>query len=261
MADDKSSFEEALQEAQELGLAESDPTMDIDGTDAAQKATILSALAFNTPFDFTSVSYGGIESVSPEDIKYAEQLGYSIKHIAYGSLDGNEANISAFPTFVPKDQLLSQVGQQMNALEVHCEGIGSTVYYGPGAGPQPTASAVIADLVDISNGGWPESSNEKNKNILSKDGNQIFTRYFNLEVKNEAGAIAKLSTLFAEENISIEALIQKESKQNNENQPYVPVVIISGPLTDKQASEMKNNLESTPETNQKVKQFRIHNVI
>ena len=261
MADDKSSFEEALQEAQELGLAESDPTMDIDGTDAAQKATILSALAFNTPFDFTSVSYGGIESVSSEDIKYAEQLGYSIKHIAYGSLDGNEANISAFPTFVPKDQLLSQVGQQMNALEVHCEGIGSTVYYGPGAGPQPTASAVIADLVDISNGGWPESSNEKNKNILSKDGNQIFTRYFNLEVKNEAGAIAKLSTLFAEENISIEALIQKESKQNNENQPYVPVVIISGPLTDKQASEMKNNLESTPETNQKVKQFRIHNVI
>ena len=261
MADDKSSFEEALQEAQELGLAESDPTMDIDGTDAAQKATILSALAFNTPFDFTSVSYGGIESVSPEDIKYAEQLGYSIKHIAYGSLDGNEANISAFPTFVPKDQLLSQVGQQMNALEVHCEGIGSTVYYGPGAGPQPTASAVIADLVDISNGGWPESSNEKNKNILSKDGNQIFTRYFNIEVKNEAGAIAKLSTLFAEENISIEALIQKESKQNNENQPYVPVVIISGPLTDKQASEMKNNLESTPETNQKVKQFRIHNVI
>ena len=261
MADDKSSFEEALQEAQELGLAEFDPTMDIDGTDAAQKATILSALAFNTPFDFTSVSYGGIESVSPEDIKYAEQLGYSIKHIAYGSLDGNEANISAFPTFVPKDQLLSQVGQQMNALEVHCEGIGSTVYYGPGAGPQPTASAVIADLVDISNGGWPESSNEKNKNILSKDGNQIFTRYFNIEVKNEAGAIAKLSTLFAEENISIEALIQKESKQNNENQPYVPVVIISGPLTDKQASEMKNNLESTPETNQKVKQFRIHNVI
>ena len=261
MADDKSSFEEALQEAQELGLAESDPTMDVDGTDAAQKATILSALAFNTPFDFTSVSYGGIESVSPEDIKYAEQLGYSIKHIAYGSLDGNEANISAFPTFVPKDQLLSQVGQQMNALEVHCEGIGSTVYYGPGAGPQPTASAVIADLVDISNGGWPESSNEKNKNILSKDGNQIFTRYFNLEVKNEAGAIAKLSTLFAEENISIEALIQKESKQNNENQPYVPVVIISGPLTDKQASEMKNNLESTPETNQKVKPFRIHNVI
>ena len=261
MADDKSSFEEALQEAQELGLAESDPTMDIDGTDAAQKATILSALAFNTPFDFTSVSYGGIESVSPEDIKYAEQLGYSIKHIAYGSLDGNEANISAFPTFVPKDQLLSQVGQQMNALEVHCEGIGSTVYYGPGAGPQPTASAVIADLVDISNGGWPESSNETNKNILSKDGNQIFTRYFNLEVKNEAGAIAKLSTLFAEENIGIEALIQKESKQNNENQPYVPVVIISGPLTDKQASEMKNNLESTPETNQKVKQFRIHNVI
>ena len=261
MSDDKSSFEEALLEAQELGLAESDPTMDVDGTDAAQKATILSALAFNTPFDFTSISYGGIESVSPDDIIYADQLGYNIKHIAYGSLEGNVASISAFPTFVPKDQLLSQVGQQMNALEIYCEGIGSTVYYGPGAGPKPTASAVIADLVDISNGGWPESTNEGNKNKLSKDGNKTFTRYFNLEVKNEAGAIAKLSSLFAEANISIEALIQKESKQNHEDQPYVPVVIITGPLSDKQASAMQDNLESMLEVNQKVKQFRIHNAI
>ena len=261
MSDDQSSFDDALKEAQDLGLAEADPTMDVDGTDAAQKASILSALAFNTPFDFKSVSYGGIESVSSEDILYAEQLGYSIKHIAYGSIDGNEVNISAYPTLVSKDQLLSQVGQQMNALEIYCEGIGSTVYYGPGAGPKPTASAVIADLVDISNGGWPDTPNKENKNKLCKEGKQTFSRYFNLNVKNEAGAIAKVSSLFAEKNISIEALIQKESKSNKNAQLNVPVIIISGPLSDMDAFQMQDNLDSMEEISGIPKQFRIQNAL
>jgi homoserine dehydrogenase len=261
MSEDKSSFDDALKEAQELGLAETDPTMDIDGTDAAQKASILSALAFNTPFDFSFVSYGGIDQVSPEDIAYADQLGYSIKHIAYGSLDNGQVNVSAFPTFVPKDQLLSQVGQQMNALEIFCESIGSTVYYGPGAGPKPTASAVIADLVDLSNGGWPESENKKNQNTLIKECKQQFSRYFKLDVKNEAGAIAKVSSLFADENVSIEALIQNEIKDNSPNENFVPVVIISGVLTDTEAGRLQENLEAMTEIAGPVKQFRIHNAL
>ena len=109
MSENQSSFKDALKEAQDLGLAEADPTMDVDGTDAAQKASILSALAFNTLYDFNSVSYEGIENVSPEDIVYAEQLEYSVKHIAYGSIVDGDVNVSAFPTFVPKGQLLSQV--------------------------------------------------------------------------------------------------------------------------------------------------------
>ena len=260
MSDDNTSFEDALEEAQDLGLAEADPTMDVDGTDAAQKACILSALAFNTPFDFTSVSYGGIESVTQEDILFAEELGYSIKHIAYGSITEKEANISAYPTFVPKDQLLSQVGQQMNALEIYCEGLGSTVYYGPGAGPKPTASAVIADLVDISNGGWPKSKHSDKKTKLSTDGKQEFSRYFKLDVKNEAGAIAKVSSLFADKNISIEALIQKESK-NSQEQTHVPVIIISGLMSDTKSLEMKKSLESADETTNLVKEYRIHNAL
>ena len=234
--------------------------MDIDGTDAAQKASILSALAFNTPFDFKSVAYGGIESVTPEDILYADQLGYSIKHIAYGSIEGEEVNVSAYPTLVSKDQLLSQVGQQMNALEIFCEDIGSTVYYGPGAGPKPTASAVIADLVDISNGGWPVLEDDMKQNTLCKEGKKTFSRYFKLDVKNEAGAIAKVSSLFAQENISIEALIQKESKQSSDL-PSVPVVIISGPISDTNAFQMSDNLDSMEEITNSVKQFRIHNAI
>ena len=176
----QSSFESALKEAQDLGLAEADPTMDVDGMMLLK--AILSALAFNTPHNFELVSLG-IESVSQEDISYAADLGYSIKHIAYGSIEANEVFVSAYPTLVPNDQLLPQVGMQMNALEVNCDGLGSTVYYGPGAGPKPTASAVIADIVDISNGGWPVSKNFASKNLLSKESRQGFSRYFNLTIK------------------------------------------------------------------------------
>ena len=261
MSEDQSSFENALKEAQDLGLAEADPTMDVDGTDAAQKASILSALAFNTPHNFELVSYEGIESVFPEDIAYASDLGYSIKHIAYGSIEENEVCVSAYPTLVSNDQLLSQVGMQMNALEIYCEGLGSTVYYGPGAGPKPTASAVIADIVDLSNGGWPVSDKNESKNYLSKESRQGFSRYFNLNIKNEAGAIAKVSSLFADRNISIEALIQNEPKANQTDLTRVPVVIISGPLTDEKAFEVSKDLESIEETTQSIKQFRIHNAI
>jgi len=261
MSEDQSSFQSALKEAQDLGLAEADPTMDVDGTDAAQKASILSALAFNTPHNFELVSYGGIESVSAEDIAYASDLGYSIKHIAYGSIEENEVFVSAYPTLVSNDQLLSQVGMQMNALEIYCEGLGSTVYYGPGAGPKPTASAVIADIVDLSNGGWPVSDKNESKNYLSKESRQGFSRYFNLNIKNEAGAIAKVSSLFADRNISIEALIQNEPKANQTDLTRVPVVIISGPLTDEKAFEVSKDLESIEETTQSIKQFRIHNAI
>lgn len=261
MSEDQSSFENALKEAQDLGLAEADPAMDVDGTDAAQKASILSALAFNTPHNFELVSYGGIESVSPEDIAYASDLGYSIKHIAYGSIEENEVCVSAYPTLVSNDQLLSQVGMQMNALEIYCEGLGSTVYYGPGAGPKPTASAVIADIVDLSNGGWPVSDKNESKNCLSKESQQGFSRYFNLNIKNEAGAIAKVSSLFADRNISIEALIQNEPKANQTDLTHVPVVIISGPLTDEKAFEVSKDLESIEETTQSIKQFRIHNAL
>ena len=149
----------------------------------------------------------------------------------------------------------------MNALEIFCESIGSTVYYGPGAGPRPTASAVIADLVDLSNGGWPESENKKNQNTLIEECKQQFSRYFKLDVKNEAGAIAKVSSLFADENVSIEALIQNEIKDNSPNENFVPVVIISGVLTDTEAGRLQENLEAMTEIAGPVKQFRIHNAL
>ena len=261
MSEKNTNFDDALKQAQDLGLAEADPTMDIDGTDAAQKASILAALAFKVPFDFKAVSYGGIDQVAPEDLNYADELGYAIKHIAYGNLIDNEVSVSAYPTLVSKQLLLSQVGQQMNALDIHCEEMGSTVYYGPGAGPKPTASAVIADLVDIANGGWPSQELSTNSNKLTKRTSN-FPRYFRLNVKNEAGAIAKISSIFADEDISIEALIQHEARNlPEEPQDTVPVVIISGSVSEEIASKLMANLESMKEIDAEVRQFRIHNAV
>ena len=261
MSEKNTNFDDALKQAQDLGLAEADPTMDIDGTDAAQKASILAALAFKVPFDFKAVSYGGIDQVAPEDLNYADELGYAIKHIAYGNLIDNKVSVSAYPTLVSKQLLLSQVGQQMNALDIHCEEMGSTVYYGPGAGPKPTASAVIADLVDIANGGWPSQELSTNSNKLTKRTSN-FPRYFRLNVKNEAGAIAKISSIFADEDISIEALIQHEARNLPEElQDTVPVVIISGSVSEEIASKLMANLESMKEIDAEVRQFRIHNAV
>ena len=256
---EKTEFSQALLKAQELGLAEADPAMDIDGTDAAQKASILAALAFHVPFNFQAVNYEGIDVVDVEDLRYAEELGYSIKHIAFGRLVDQTVFVSAYPTLVPHEVILSQVGQQMNALEIYAKGIGSTVYYGPGAGPEPTASAVVADLVDLAKGGWQVEPTVKTENILVSESTMKAPRYFRLMVKNEPGVIAKISAVFANQDISIEALIQHEIKVNNgEQTDEVPVVILSGSVSDQIVKELLNQLNDMEEVADCLKQFRIH---
>ena len=253
----QSTFSLALEKAQELGFAESDPSLDINGTDAAQKASILAALAFRVPFDFSLVSFEGIEDVELEDLRFAKELGYSIKHIAHGEIANNIACVSAFPTLVDNETLLSKVGKEMNALEIFSEGVGSTVYYGPGAGPEPTASAIIADLVDIAKGGWELDINSSSSNKLEVADNKKAARYYRLQVKDEPGVIAKISSLFGEKDISIDALIQHEAR-SKEDLGSVPLVIMSGKITDNEAIKLKNILEDLPEVLPGVKKFRIH---
>ena len=257
MESNQSTFASALEKAQELGLAESDPSLDINGTDAAQKASILAALAFHVPFDFSLVSFEGIEEIELEDLGYAKELGYSIKHIAHGELENNVVCVNAYPTLVDNETLLSQVGKEMNALEIFSEGMGSTVYYGPGAGPEPTASAVIADLVDIAKGGWDLDINSDDQNKLEVSDSKKAARYYRLQVNNEPGVIAKISSLFGDKNISIEALIQHESK-SKENLESIPVVIMSGEISNNEAVKLKNALEDLPEVFPGVKKFRVH---
>ena len=252
-----SNFEEALKKTQDLGLAEADPSLDINGTDAAQKATILASLAFHIPFNFSSVDFEGIESVEQEDLSYAKELGYSIKHIALGRIENDSVSVSAFPTLVSNENLLSKVGLEMNALEIYSENVGSTVYYGPGAGPEPTASAVIADLVDIANGGWnrEESFNTTNLKISRGYGS---SRYYRLNVKDEPGVIAKISSVFAEKKISIEALIQHQNRSPNIKSEFVPLVLVTGNISDEVSNSLIDILEKMPEIESPIKQFRIN---
>ena len=257
MESNQCTFDFALEKAKELGLTETDPTLDINGTDAAQKASILAALAFQVPFNFSFVSFEGIEDVELKDIKYAKELGYSIKHIAHGELNGNSVFVSAFPTLVDNGALLSQVGKEMNAVEIFSEGMGSTVYYGPGAGPKPTASAVIADLVDIAKGGWELDINKNRENKLEVSDIQKTARYFRLQVKDQPGVIAKISSLFGEKKISIDALIQHEAR-SKEDQDSVSLVIISGNIQDNEAVSLKTILEDLPEVFRGIKKFKIH---
>jgi len=259
---EKTEFSKALLKAQELGLAEADPAMDIDGTDAAQKASILAALAFHVPFNFQAVNYEGIDKVDVEDLRYAEELGYSIKHIAFGKLVDQAVFVSAYPTLVPHEVILSQVSQQMNALEIYAKGIGSTVYYGPGAGPEPTASAVVADLVDLAKGGWQVEPTVTTENVLVSESIIKAPRYFRLMVRNEPGVIAKISAVFANQNISIEALIQHETKDKNTGKTEeVPVVILSGPVSDQVVDRLLQELNEMEEVANCLKQFRIYTKI
>jgi homoserine dehydrogenase len=259
---EKTEFSQALLKAQELGLAEADPAMDIDGTDAAQKASILAALAFHVPFNFQAVNYEGIDKVDVEDLRYAEELGYSIKHIAFGRLVDQTVFVSAYPTLVPHEVILSQVGQQMNALEIYAKGIGSTVYYGPGAGPEPTASAVVADLVDLAKGGWQVEPTVKTENVLVSENTMKAPRYFRLMVRNEPGVIAKISAVFADQNISIEALIQHETKDKNTDQTEeVPVIILSGSVSNQVVDKLLEELNQMEEVANCLKQFRIYTKI
>ena len=259
---EKTEFSQALLKAQELGLAEADPAMDIDGTDAAQKASILAALAFHVPFNFQAVNYEGIDKVDVEDLSYAEELGYSIKHIAFGRLVDKTVFVSAYPTLVPHEVILSQVGQQMNALEVYAKGIGSTVYYGPGAGPEPTASAVVADLVDLAKGGWQVEPTVKTENVLVSESTMKAPRYFRLMVRNAPGVIAKISAVFADQNISIEALIQHETKDKETGQTeQVPVIILSGSVSNQVVDKLLEELNLMEEVANCLKQFRIYTKI
>ena len=259
---EKTEFSQALLKAQELGLAEANPAMDIDGTDAAQKASILASLAFHVPFNFQAVNYEGIDKVDVEDLRYAEELGYSIKHIAFGRLVDQTVFVSAYPTLVPHEVILSQVGQQMNALEIYAKGIGSTVYYGPGAGPEPTASAIVADLVDLAKGGWQVEPTVKTENVLVSESTMKAPRYFRLMVRNEPGVIAKISAVFADQNISIEALIQHETKDKNTGQTEeVPVIILSGSVSNQVVDKLLEELNQMEEVANCLKQFRIYTKI
>ena len=220
-------FDVALREAQRLGYAEADPTFDIEGADAAHKATIMSAIAFGVPVQFDKAYVEGITKLNAADIRYAEQLGYRIKLLGITkrrSLSTSSGAVEAIelrvhPTLVPAKRLIANVEGAMNAVMVQGDAVGSTLYYGKGAGAEPTASAVIADLVDITRLHTADPDHRvphlafqpgslQDTRILSID--EVVTAfYLRLQVADQAGVLARITAILAESDISIEALLQR----------------------------------------------------
>jgi len=221
------SFQQALEMAQSLGYAEADPTFDIQGIDAAHKASIMAAIAFGVRMPFKSAYVEGITQLQSQDIRFAEQLGYRIKllGIAKQTLDGIELRIH--PCLVPAKSIIANVEGAMNAVMVQADAVGTTLYYGKGAGSEPTASAVIADLVDITRLHTADPLNRvphlafqpqemRDIPILSID--KVLTAYYlRLGVADQAGVLASVTGILAEFNISIDAMLQQPSHNKEES--------------------------------------------
>ena len=237
MRDKGLDFGVVLQEAQRLGYAEADPTFDIEGVDAAHKVTLMSAIAFGIPVQFDKAYVEGITQLGAADIKYAEQLGYRIKLLGVTKRTDKGIELRVHPSLVPTQRLIANVEGVMNAVMVQGDAVGTTLYYGKGAGSEPTASAVIADLVDITrlhtadpHQRVPHLAFQPNamSELIVLPMSEIVTSYYlRLRVADEAGVLAQLTGLLANAGISIDAVLQREAdqvSQAGENQTDVIIL-------------------------------------
>jgi len=237
-------FDDVLKEAQALGYAEEDPTFDIEGIDAAHKLSILAAIAFGTELQFDKVSTKGISDITTEDIIHASELGYTIKHLGIAKRSGDGIELRVHPTLVPNKQLIAQVDGVMNAVMVKSDALGTSLYYGAGAGDEATASAVIADLNDIINNqtsnhilGW--KSQQKLPVIKSDDIHSEF--FLRLLVSDIKGVLAKVTGIFNDHNVSIDALIQKQADENNN----AHIAITTDKVSTKTVMSIKKSIEAS----------------
>ena len=239
MRDKGSDFATVLKEAQRLGYAEADPTFDIEGVDAAHKVTLMSAIAFGIPVQFDKAHVEGITKLAAQDIKYAEQLGYRIKLLGITRRAAAGIELRVHPALVPSKRLLANVEGAMNAVVVHGDAVGTTLYYGKGAGSEPTASAVIADLVDITRLHTANAAqrvpylafhpNAMSDHLDVLPMREVVTSYYlRLRVADQAGVLAKVTGLLAEAGISIDAVLQREADEvGGEGSTQTDVIILT----------------------------------
>ena len=256
-------FETVLKEAKDLGYAESDPTFDIGGIDAAHKLTILASICFGIPLNFKSIYIEGIEEIELEDLKNAKELGYTVKHLAIARKKNVGIELRVHPCLVPKTRLLANVNGVKNAVVVNSDAAGSTLYYGAGAGSLATASAVVSDIIDISRNlsqktkhtvpflGYKDISSKKNISKIC----DIETRYYlRIKVTNKPGVLADITKIFGKKSISIESILQKEDSEKDVN---VPIVLVTHKVVEKNIDEALKEIESLDVVKDKIKRIRI----
>jgi len=225
MKDKGRDFDEVLKEAQALGYAEADPTFDVEGIDAAHKLAILASLAFSVPLNFNKVFTEGITNITPLDLRFANDFGYQIKHLGIARRSDAGIDARVHPTLVPNKNLISKVDGVMNAILVSGDAVGRTLYYGAGAGAEPTGSAVCADIIDIACGNIQSKHIQfsSNDNFISIE-DVTSAYYLRVQAKEQMGVLADISKSLSEQNISIEGIYQQEIQEGEES---VPVVIIT----------------------------------
>jgi homoserine dehydrogenase len=263
MSAKQSEFSEVLQQAQELGYAEADPTFDVEGIDAAHKLTIMSAIAFGIPLQFEKTYTEGISGISPADISFAEELGYRIKHLGIARKTVRGVEMRVHPTLVSNTRLLANVNGVGNAVMVQGNFVGSTLYSGPGAGAEATASAVVADLIDLARDRLAGvrapvrpalGSTQTGSSLDVLPIEQIEVGYYlKIPVLDKLGVMAKLSAVLQQRGISIEAIIQKES----ENSETVPVVILTQVVREQELNAALDALAELDEVTGPVTRIRI----
>ena len=240
MRDKGSDFATVLKQAQELGYAEADPTFDIEGVDAAHKATIMASIAFGIPMQFDKAHIEGISQLQAIDINYAEQLGYRIKLLGITKRTAKGIELRVHPTLIPASRLIANVEGAMNAVLVQGDAVGASLYYGRGAGSEPTASAVIADIVDITRLATADPEHRvphlafqpnaiNNEVILPMD--EITTSYYlRLRVADQTGVLADVTRIMADFTISIDAMLQKEPA---DNEPQTDIIMLTHQTQEK----------------------------
>ncbi len=261
-------FDTVLKEAQKLGYAESDPTFDIEGFDAAHKATIMSALAFGIPVQFDKAYVEGITKLEAIDIKYAEQLGYRIKLLGITKRMENGIELRVHPTLIPSKRLIANVEGAMNAVLVNSDAVGASLYYGKGAGSEPTASAVIADLVDIAR---LESVNPEHRvphlafqpdalaNTPILPMSEVTTSYYlRMQVKDQPGVLADITRILADLKISIDAFLQKEPM---EGETLVDIIILTHLTQEKNMDAAIGKVENLSTVMGKVTKIRLEELM
>ena len=245
------SYDEVVREAQRLGYAEADPTMDVDGTDAAQKLAILAHLAFGATVDWSEIPRVGIDGLDPDDLQYAKELGYRIKLLASANLSDDGLELSVAPTLVPIGTTMSEVRDAFNAIRVAGDAVGPVFYHGLGAGQMPTASAVVADLIDTAVGRTRLTfqtleyfSIDQPPRALLREADSLRCRYyFRLPVANHPGTLASIATVLAKHNISIASVIQHDSGPGAPQRDPVPLVILTHEASEGAASEATREIE------------------
>jgi len=246
-----------LKEAQRLGYAETDPTFDIEGVDAAHKATIMSAIGFGIPVQFDRAHVEGITRLAASDIRYAEQLGYRIKLLGIARRADAGIELRVHPSLVPASRLLANVEGAMNAVMVHGDAVGTTLYYGKGAGAEPTASAVIADLVDIARLSAADPLHRVPHLAFQHDAmsalpvlpiDEVVTSYYlRLRVADEAGVLARVTGILAEQGISIDAVLQREADQvSREGENQTDLIILTHDTREGTMNEALARMQALP---------------